>query len=31
MEPTQAALIVPLREADDAVGPFRASLDTAAS
>src|SRR3954466_7686850 len=31
MRPTQTALIVPVPEAEEAVGPFRASLDTAAS
>jgi 2'-5' RNA ligase len=31
MKPTQTALIVPVPEAEEAVGPFRASLDTAAS
>ncbi|MET0415221.1 MAG: 2'-5' RNA ligase family protein [Actinoplanes sp.] len=31
MEPTQTALIVPISEAEEAVGPFRASLDRAAS
>ncbi|MCG5442211.1 2'-5' RNA ligase family protein [Micromonospora sp. NIE79] len=31
MEPTQTALIVPIPEAEDAVGRFRASLDRAAS
>jgi 2'-5' RNA ligase len=31
MKPTQTALIVPLPEAEEAVGPFRASLDTAAA
>jgi len=30
MEPTQTALIVPIPEAEGAVGPFRASLDRAA-
>ncbi|MFG3639447.1 2'-5' RNA ligase family protein [Micromonospora sp. NPDC047762] len=30
MEPTQTALIVPIPEAEEAVGPFRASLDRAA-
>jgi 2'-5' RNA ligase len=31
MKPTQTALIVPVPEAEDAVGPFRMSLDRAAS
>jgi 2'-5' RNA ligase len=31
MTPTQTALIVPIPETEEAVGPFRASLDTAAS
>ncbi|MEU7850184.1 2'-5' RNA ligase family protein [Micromonospora parva] len=31
MEPTQTALIVPIPEAEEAVGRFRASLDRAAS
>lgn len=31
MEPTQTALIVPIPEAEEAVGGFRASLDPAAS
>ncbi|GAA4501961.1 2'-5' RNA ligase family protein [Actinoallomurus oryzae] len=31
MTPTQSALIVPVPEAEEAVGPHRASLDTAAS
>jgi hypothetical protein len=31
MAPTQTALIVPIPEAEEAVGPFRASLDRAAS
>ncbi len=31
MEPTQTALIVATPEAENAVGPFRASLDRAAS
>src|SRR3954466_12753022 len=31
MEPTQTALIVPIPDAEPAVGPFRASLDRAAS
>jgi 2'-5' RNA ligase len=31
MQPTQTALIVPIPEAEPAVGPFRASLDRAAS
>ncbi|RQX14664.1 hypothetical protein DDE19_22535 [Micromonospora ureilytica] len=31
MEPTQTALIVPIPEAEEAVGQFRASLDPAAS
>jgi 2'-5' RNA ligase len=31
MKPTETALIVPVPEAEEAVGPYRASLDTAAS
>ena len=31
MQPTQTALIVPIAEAEHAVGPFRASLDRSAS
>ncbi len=31
MQPTETALIVPVPEAEDAVGPFRATLDRSAS
>jgi hypothetical protein len=31
MKPAQTAFIVPLPEAEEAAGPFRASLDTATS
>ncbi|MFF0312577.1 2'-5' RNA ligase family protein [Streptosporangium sp. NPDC004379] len=31
MEPTQTALVVPIPEAEEAVGPFRAALDASAA